>query len=225
MTACETKRLTGALELFHIDPVKRQEFEDYILSANQREDPEESAEVKALSKENEVYIYNIGPFRFIQEMGSYGKFVIPASVDGAPTEPIVIPGLPSEYYWSGVTEDGIKKGRLIYHKPFGSPYSPGVDFAMEVIGAGQFSSSANNLMQYGVFVSEGYPPLAKEKWNALRWLKETAKRKCDQANYTFAISRDRFLEYRSDALYDYARILGKTEIQCPWLGDNGKGSL
>lgn len=208
--------------------------------------PEEPEPITQLSHEQRVFIYNVGPWRFQQELGSYGTRTIPGLAeefvfkgpDGKPglsvAGPLVIDGLPKEYYQA----EG--EARVIYHRPPKNqgPRSsrPGYDFALEVCGRGKMVNKSCDLFPYGVFISDQLEQelpdkgANKEQWAAYsRWKKdvETAQKSlraqcskmCQEANQEHA--RNNFREVRKEELYQAARLINGTEIQYGWLKDTG----
>jgi hypothetical protein len=218
--------------------------------------PEEPEPISQLSQEQRVYIYNVSPWRFKQEMGSMGAFTIPALDDDKVLTqdlhvagPLVVEGLPKEYYPS----EG--QAKVIYHRPTRNrgrqSQRPGLDFANEVIGRGMGVNPASDLTNYGVFVSEfpepqkptrdEYPNVAAFKealvkfeasgewkaWVALvhgaqQALRRKCAKMCEDANIEYA--RGRFGEVRNDQLYQAARLIGKTEVECKWLADTASAA-
>jgi hypothetical protein len=207
--------------------------------------PDQPEPIVELSAEQRVYIYNVSPWRFEQSLGSFGTKVIPALEESQclkPGElnvagPLVIEGLPVEWY----PADG--EAKAIYHRPMKNrgrqSRRPGLDFAVEVVGAGMMNHPSSNLLKFGVFISE-QPAQSKPSGNASKeaheayqkWVKdvraaENALREkcahmCADANMEHA--RGRFGDVRNDQIYQAAHILNKTELDCPWLKDTAEGS-
>lgn len=221
------------------DPRKMREFQNNIRNSQRMNLPEEPEPITKLSEDQRVFIYNAGPWRYEQLMGSYGTYTIPGldetlvmSPELAVAGPLVIDGLPKEYY----PTEGLP--RPIYHQPRKNmgreTKKPGYDFAMEVIGVGMMVGQSNDLRHQGVFVSEQRQPSrpeksgGKEAWDAFnRWvadvktaqvkLREYCAKECQAANVEH--SRGRFAEVRNDKLYQCARILKATETEFVWLKD------
>lgn len=204
--------------------------------------PDMPEPVIELSQEQRVYIYNVGPRRFQQDLASYGSRVIHplaeemvfGDKDGKPnvSTPLVIDGIPFEFYPS----EG--EAKVIYHRPpknMGrNSKRPGYDFAMEVIGCGRMVNPSCDLRPFGVFISEfpepdkpakGSPQAESDRYAA--WISavktaQAALRKkcadiCQEANVEY--SRGNFKDVRHDELYQMARLIRGTEAQYPWLKD------
>lgn len=205
--------------------------------------PDEPEPISELSFEQRVYIYNVSPWRFQQDLASYGTRTIPALDEDKVLKglfvagPLVIEGLPKEYYPS----EG--EAKVIYHKPQKNrgrfSRRPGLDFANEVIGKGMMVNPSCNLEAFGVFVSEqveqekpekGAPSAAVkafDKWSsdvkaAQNMLRAKCAKMCEDANIEYA--RGKFGEIRNDQLYQAARIIEKTEVECKWLADTASAA-
>lgn len=200
--------------------------------------PDEPEAISETSLAQQVYVYNAGPWTFVQTMGSMGQFVISGLEENESLKdlnvagPLVIPGIPKEYY----PAEG--ESKVIYHSPrrnMGKDRNAGYDFAMEMIGVGMMQTKAADLRPYGVFVSkfaEVRKPTEKNaNWDAYRaWEKQVReaqdalRRKCSElcqeANVEY--SRGRFSDVRNDQLYQAARLINGTELQYSWLKDTGE---
>ncbi len=143
--------------------------------------PLESEEIKRESIDRQVYIFNVGPFSFARPMGSYGTVIIPAlevsaclHSDLRVAGPVIIPGRPSECYPDPVSE---KWGRMYHQSIDGTP--PGIDFALQVIGAGRKGVVSGDLRSEGVFISPDRVPNEKVMLRAQKRLRETAQDRCE----------------------------------------------
>ncbi len=143
--------------------------------------PLESEEIKRELIDRQVFIFNVGPFSYAREMGSYGTIRIPALEASACLHsdlrvagPVIIPGRPSECYPDPLGE----KWRRMYHLSIdGKP--PGIDFALQVIGAGRRDVMSGDLRSEGVFISQDKVPNEKVIRRAQRRLRETAQDRCE----------------------------------------------
>jgi hypothetical protein len=160
--------------------------------------PEESEAIKRASVEKQVYIFNVGPIRFVQGCGSYGDVVIPALPErdcfgGTVAGPVIIPGLPSECCKQYANDS--EYFERIYHLPTGSEYAhhPGLDFAMEVIGAARQTKQyyPGDLRRYGVFVSQSAEPSAEEIVEAQELLRKSAEEECAREDQIYRMEVDR----------------------------------
>ncbi len=218
--------------------------------------PEEPDPIIQLSEDQRVFIYNVGPWRFQQSLASYGEKTIQALEESKVLAsndvagPLVIDGLPREYY----PAEG--EAKVIYHRPLKNrgrqSKRPGFDFAMEVIGCGMMVNPSCDLRNFGVFISDYAvkgvdrdgaavysAPVKPEKgasediWErhkaflsdvgkAKDLLRKKLARMCEEANLEYA--RGRFAEVRTEQLYLAARLLKKTELDCAWLKDTAEQS-
>lgn len=233
---------TGITPLYNADP-KEMDAHHRKLQRNRMLMPKEPAPITRQSIEGQVYIYNAGPFPFLQPMGSMGQFTIPHLAEDRVvlnTElnvagPLIIPGLPKEPYPS----EGM--ATILYHGPPENrgerSDNPGLDFAYEVIGKGQGVNASANLEPYGVFVSLQREQSKPEKGATAeahaahqRWVKDVKDAqaklralcadRCQRGNMEY--SRGNFKDYRSDDLYIMARIIKATEMDFPWLKDTAE---
>lgn len=180
--------------------------------------PYEPEEIKKLSEDLQVYIFNAGPLRFNQSMGSYGVRVIEGVPEGdvfsvgmSVSAPLIIPGLPSECYPNPVGGEM----RRMYHRPLKRGVSPGMDFALNVMDAGFMSNPGSSLARYGVFISSSSIPDASEVQSA-----KSALRKTSEETYAYAcmdFNRDGTMVPRYSAVAILSRVIGKTDEECPWL--------
>jgi hypothetical protein len=143
--------------------------------------PLESDEIKRESIDKQVFIFNVGPLSHARPMSSYGTITIPAleassylHSDLRVAGPVTIPGRPSECYPDPFSE----KWRRLYHQPIdGTP--PGIDFALQVIGADRRGAMSGDLRSEGVFISQVRVPSKKHILRAQRRLRETAQARCE----------------------------------------------
>lgn len=180
--------------------------------------PFEPQEIKDLSVALQVYIFNVGPLSFNQSAGSFGSFHIPAvpyekwGLDVS--EPVVIPGLPSECYLMG--EFWVRH----YHRPMRAEPC-GISFAREVIGDGPLESPVNSLIQYGVFVSKTNPPKQFEIDLALAAIRATAEKRASEFEEDIKALREGryqslktfYMEMRDDSLL---RFIDKRSVLEEW---------
>jgi hypothetical protein len=141
---------------------------------------EETEEIKRESIDKQVFIFNVGPLSHARPMSSYGTITIPAleassclHSDLRVAGPVTIPGRPSECYPDPFSD----KRRRLYHQPIdGTP--PGIDFALQVIGADRRGAMSGDLRSEGVFISQVRVPSKKHILRAQRRLRETAQARC-----------------------------------------------
>jgi hypothetical protein len=210
------------LELLYGDP---KELIDAIRQDEPVPPPIPDA-IRVVSEKQQVYIFSVCPIPFIQAMGSYGSFSIPALPEnecfsGQVAGPVVIPGLPSECILA-YGPDGAKHFNRIYHLPIGTKRPPGIDFALEVIGEGRFASRSAGLRRFGVFISTERNPRPEIIKRAEDRLRKTAERilvDMDWQVEAAAKCGHGWAPDGNDRVYLFARILGKTVSDYYWLGE------
>jgi len=173
---------------------------------NTRSVPPVLAAVEALSKQTQVYIFNVGPWQHIQHMGSLGRYIIPPCPEGKKySDPLVIPGIVSELYPE--SEASMKRVD-----------SDGYETALQILGIGAHMAPSNSLKRYGVSVSKQWPPTEaeiKEAWENLKSGElEALIREANSAAATGPQSMEQTINSRH---FEAARLLKKSVGDCPWL--------
>lgn len=108
------------------------------------------AVMKKVSKEQQIHIYNVGPWALTRELGSIGSFRIPACPEGKEyVERDPIPGvfeepIPGEH--PNFMEVRTEEGRYI---------------AEQILGVGPFMSARDSFEHLGVFIGSQVGPEAK----------------------------------------------------------------
>ncbi len=171
------------------------------------------------SESNRVYIFNVGPWSHQRSTGSSGTYFIPACPEGdTHSAPLIVNGLESESYPINETECAVlpKTGRARQLRGEGS----GELFAQQLLGEGPMLPRRDSLRPFGVFISSSPIPLEAEL-NAAR--KELRKRMSDlvgEANVIWLKDRaNAHLLIQVEWHHKSALTLGKTPVECPWLGD------
>ena len=223
------------------------------LAVNMSVEPE-SRLVKKLSEQEQWFIYNVGPWRYNQAMGSMGTYVIPAlekelvlNDKGSENEfaaavlQVPIPGMPNETY------PGERKATRDYFAP--NTEEPGKKFAEAICDAGR---GEKDLMKRGIFISqiaEQYTHVDEDGVKTQRWRapsrpeknapQDDYKKFCGQVKAAQQRLRERceylctegnaFAAQKQDFNlttyhYDAARFLRKTTAQCPWLDGSREGT-
>lgn len=187
--------------------------------------------IQELSRQSQLYIFNVGPKLLEGSGASYGTMMIqpclpadaiaPADYKGKPGEysaPLLVPGLPYEHYDTGGTrmetqfhgEDGIE--------------DPGYDFACQVVLGftdakgnfnGKFLPRARSLEKFGVGISRTWPPSKDDIALARKKMMAEYLALVQEANEAHALGK--FASIRTDDHYIAARALGKTVTECRWL--------
>lgn len=188
--------------------------------------------VIAESDRKKLYIFNVGPKRHEGNGASYGAMMIPACLPvdaevpkgykgkpGEYSEPLVIPGLPHEYY--------NKEGNTLdvqFHGD-GEMEEPGYDFACQIIGGftdhrGQFNgkmlAQRNSLQKFGVGISRVWPPSREDIELARKKMLAEYAVMVNEANEAHALGKFSSLG-ATDDYFIAARALGKTAKDCRWM--------
>jgi hypothetical protein len=162
--------------------------------------------VQKLSKETQVYIFNVGPWGHTQMTGA-GRFFIPACAPGKQySEPVIIPGIFSHLY----PQDEKSMRRID---------EDGHAVALDIVGIGVGLAPANSLTRYGVAISRQWPPTKSEiatAWEALRVGElNTLIAEANSAQAQGEVAVNNTIRERH---YEAARMLKKTVAECPWIG-------
>ena len=122
---------------------------------NSRRLPPILTKIRALMREDVLYICNVGPWAYSREMGSLGTFIIPAY--DAKSDPQNF-----GYAQSAPIPSVFRFSRIIDENEFGWYEDDGRQVAQEVIGVGFGLAPANSLLNYGVFIPAGKQPTEAE---------------------------------------------------------------
>lgn len=175
-------------------------------SLNTRYVPPQMESVERLSKETQVYIFNVGPWSHDQRTGA-GRFQIPACEEGKQySEPVIIPGIFSHLY----PQDEKSMRRID---------EDGYAVALDVVGIGVGLAPTNALTRYGVAICRQWPPSKSEvakAWEALRVGELNLL--VTEANRAMAQGPAEVDKTIRERHYQAARMLKKTVAECPWLG-------
>ena len=147
--------------------------------------PPVNSSIQDLIRENTVHVFNVGPWGYRENMGSFGYYFIPACVEGAPMEwerlkaPVSAPGIYVPDHWEEgeyrVTDPHTEYAAM---KPLPGlmlePLPKEIDectwnmqdegryFASELLGVGIGHSQQNSHVRRGCFVAAGKEPTKKE---------------------------------------------------------------
>jgi hypothetical protein len=161
--------------------------------------------IEKLSKETQVYIFNVGPWEHRQWMG-FGRFFVPACEEGkAHSDPLIIPGIFSHLY-----PNDEKSMRRIDEDGF--------HVAQQIVGIGAHLSPSNALTRYGVAICRQWPPTKKEVADAFEALRVgELNTLIAEANTAMAQGPTAVEQTIRERHYQAARLLKKTTAECPWL--------
>lgn len=170
--------------------------------------PETLEMYREASIRNRVYIFNVGPWAHVRELGSDGRFVIPACPAGAEySEPIIINGAFEQPYPINEAEC-----KMLVEK--------GTDVAFQILGEGPHVSPNSSFRPFGVFISSTEKPSKADLDAARAKLVQKYVELVAEASDAFAMGSDAARNtIRPDWHFVAARALKKTEAECPWLGN------
>lgn len=164
--------------------------------------------IQKLSDESKVYIFNVGPWKQNQSMGSLGTFYIPECEDGKQySKPLAIDGLVIEHY--PLREN-------VLDVLMDEEGSTGWEIAHQIIGIGRQLSPSNSLTRYGIFVSRSNPPAKEDVAKAREALHQHCQILVNEANQSMTEGNSKDV-IRPEQHFVAANILKKTVAECPWL--------
>ena len=179
--------------------------------------------VAEVSAANRVYIFNTGPWTHCRELGSAGRWFIPACSEGEDySKPVMIEGLVGEPYPINEVECAIKplSGK---HGQLGGT-SSGWDFAMQILGEGPHIPRGQSFRPFGVFLSHSEVPKPEELRAAKALLQQKYVELVRYASEAYAQGPVKAAEIiQPDWHFRAARALKKTEAECPWLANTTVG--
>jgi hypothetical protein len=171
--------------------------------------PETPEIFRRAAEANRVYIFNVGPWSHVRELGSAGTFRIPACpADRDYSDPLVIDGVVNEPYPINEVEC-----KLIQ--------SEGAQLAGQIIGEGPFIAKSSSFVPYGVFVSTTPKPSKEQLAAANAELQKQHLAHIRQANAAFMkdpSNKDGVIQQNWH--FVSAHALKKTKAECPWLGES-----
>jgi hypothetical protein len=154
-------------------------------TGKQRRIPPVNQSIQDMIRENTVHVFNVGPWGYRENGGSFGYFFIPACEVGAPMEwerlkmPAAAPGVYVPDHWEeGARRVTDPKTEYAAMKPLPGlmmePLPKEIDecvwnmqdegryFANELLGVGIGHSQQNSYVRRGCFVAAGKTPTEKE---------------------------------------------------------------
>ena len=167
-------------------PDGRRALEEVKENGKQRRVPSVNPAVQEMIRRDTVHVFNVGPWAYRENMGSFGFFFIPACEVGAPMEWEKLPTRPQSDSGKYVP-DVWEEGRLHVtdpHKEYAAmrplpglmvePMPKDQDscelnmqddgryFANQILGVGIGRAAQTSLVRRGCFVAEGKEPTTKE---------------------------------------------------------------
>lgn len=186
---------------------------------NSRYVPEMPDIFREVSEKNRMYIFNVGPWAHVRELGSCGAYRIPACLDGKEhSEPVVIQGVEQEPYPIGPTEMAMipKSGKAGVERGGGE----GLLLANQILGEGPMIPKSSSFRPFGVFVSPTEKPSKDLLVRAQVALQNKYLELVAEANAAYAKGPQAAREtINSDWHFVAARALKKTAAECPWMRD------
>ena len=189
-------------------PVTAQQVQAEIsqfMGQNQRTVEPVIPSILRRAEEEALYIFNVSPWPYMQNLGTLGTRVVPACEEGRRySKPLVIPGTVVEYVPANESQM-----RPILHD--------GEQVANDIVGIGPHLMPYNSLVRRGCFVSHSNPPKAEEVAEAheklLLWCDTLIKQANDAAAQSPKVLQDMIAAEH----YTAAKIRKKTPGECPWL--------
>lgn len=168
--------------------------------------PQLSPGFAAVMEERKLYIYNVGPFKWLRPMGSPGFFTVQACPEGQEFGvPLEIPGFVPDYVrvdsagaWEMRSDDG--------------DY-----FADQVMGIGQSMRPEDSLLNFGVFKSKHYPPLQHEIDGAIAKLRRHMQMLVNEMNIAHSRGPGESAAIQRPEHFTAAAYLKLTKKDCAWL--------
>ncbi len=176
--------------------------------------------VRKVSVENRVYIFNVGPWAHVRELGSVGAFRIPACPEDKDySAPLVIDGLVSEPY-------PINEATCASLPSCGEPgqlsgEGSGLALAKQIVGDGPFIAKSSRFVPYGVFISPTIRPSKELMAAANAELQAQHLKHVREANAAFQrdpTNREGVIQAAWHVVSAHA--LRKSKAECPWLGES-----
>ena len=172
-----------------------------------------------ISEQNRVYLFNVGPWEHVRELGSAGKFRIPPCPAGKEySAPVVIDGIEEEPYPINETSCVMipkagKPGQL-------SGPADGTLLAQQVLGEGPHVAPNSSFRPFGVGITKQWPP-SKVDLDKARAALHTKKLELVRlANEAYARGPRAFDEiFMPDWHFWAAHQLKKSVAECPWLAN------
>ncbi len=169
----------------------------------QRRLPAVAPSILAFAKQNQIYIYNVGPWEHKVMMGSWGTYTVPACEKG-------------KAYAMGDPIPGI------YHEPIPVNESnfqlegiEGSYVADQILGVGKNQAYSASRVRLGVFRSTNDKPTEEELMAAMEILSEEYHRLFEEAETAYAQGPRQFEEIVGDGFKHKlaARELGRTDAE------------
>jgi len=171
---------------------------------------------KILKSGSPIYIYNVGPWRWIRSMASLGTYTIMECPPGQRhSPPLVIPHLIRE---------------TIPHEAsnwrMGNRFEDGEDVALAILGEGPFQSKEQGYSRVGVFIAKGEEPTEQElvkAENLLRQYRETQVAEADAywnagpQQYQMIVAEHREAAAALGVEREWVKPIRET-IECPGCG-------
>lgn len=163
---------------------------------------------REVSEKHRLYIFNVGPWPHVREMGSAGTFRIPACPKGEQySEPVIVNGVAEEPYPINEAECKILM-------------TDGRAMAQQILGEGPMIARSQSFSPYGVFIAASNPPDKDELRAARQKLNEKYVELVGLAQEAFQMGPQAAREtIRPEWHFVAARALRKSEAECPWLAN------
>ncbi len=171
--------------------------------------PETPDMYRRAAQANRLYIFNVGPWAHLRELGSAGSFRIPACpADREYSDPVVVNGVVEEPY--PITEVECKQ-----------ILTEGAALAGQIIGEGPFIAKASSFVPYGVFLSPTPVPSREALATANAALQRQHAKHIREADEAYMRDPANKLGVIQDAWHLVsAHALKKSPAECRWMGQS-----
>ncbi len=182
-----------------------QAFGEVHKRLNGRSIPSVIPSIEKLSKDTQIYVFNVGPWAHSQWTGC-GKYVVPPCPEGKThSNPLVIPGIVGTLY-----PNDEKSMRRFEEE--------GMNLVNDILGIGPNMHPGNSLIKYGVAACHQWPPTKEEIAKAWKALAEgELSDLIQEANAAAATGPQEMERTINKRHFEAARLLKKSTADCPWL--------
>jgi hypothetical protein len=175
---------------------------------NSRFIPETPDIYRQVSEQNRVYLFNVGPWKHVREMGSAGTFIMYPCPEGKEySEPLALNGVVEEPYPISEAQCTVLT-------------TTGTALAEQIMGIGPHTSPNSSLVPFGVFMDTSEVPSKQKLAEAKRRLSEKYLEFVREANEAYAQGPAGRSIINPDYHFVAARKLRKTAAECRWLEDS-----
>lgn len=197
---------------------RQQAAADAIINNNSRYMPELPASVQRLSEETCVWVYNVGPWQYMQEPGC-GSFFIPACKDGE--EYATMRPIPGEWSDMVIRDETSFELRLENGAQKHGGSGGGRYIAEQIVGVGMHLHPDQSIVKWGVFIGSQVGPKAKptkqETATARETLAQTLRSLANEADTADRVGPKELEQVLTDKHHFAAKFLGLDPVEHAWV--------